>query len=231
MDSSARARERARRGGPSTGPPRFPSRWCVLLAVLVLLPLFWLLVTSLRDSAKAFTLEHYRHLFVDPAFVQAAGDHAVDLGRGRRDLRGHRRADGVARRAHRSARQALLRMLILASFVTPPFLGAFAWVLLGGPNAGLINQWYYALLGLKPFEAHVAHQHLLRVGHGVRHGALHVSVRVHVRREQPRHDSERARGGLCDPRRPGLAYGCRTSPCRWSCRRCLPGSWSRFCSR
>src|SRR5207248_1275451 len=46
-----------------------------------------------------------------------------------------------------------LRMLILASFVTPPFLGAFAWVLLGGPNAGLINQWYYALFGLKPFEA------------------------------------------------------------------------------
>ena len=30
----------------------------------------------------------------------------------------------------------LLRTLILASFVTPPFLGAFAWVLLGGPNAG-----------------------------------------------------------------------------------------------
>src|ERR1700682_2024325 len=47
----------------------------------------------------------------------------------------------------------LLRTLILASFVTPPFLGAFAWVLLGGPNAGLINQWYYALFGLKPFEA------------------------------------------------------------------------------
>jgi iron(III) transport system permease protein len=47
----------------------------------------------------------------------------------------------------------LMRALILASFVTPPFLGAFAWVLLGGPNAGLINQWYYALLGLKPFEA------------------------------------------------------------------------------
>ena len=50
-------------------------------------------------------------------------------------------------------RKRLLRALILASFVTPPFLGAFAWVLLGGPNAGLINQWYYALFGLKPFEA------------------------------------------------------------------------------
>ena len=46
-----------------------------------------------------------------------------------------------------------LRMLILASFATPPFLGAFAWVLLGGPNAGLLNQWYYALFDLKPFDA------------------------------------------------------------------------------
>ena len=45
------------------------------------------------------------------------------------------------------------RILILASFVTPPFIGAFAWVLLGGPNAGLVNQAYYALFGLKPFEA------------------------------------------------------------------------------
>jgi iron(III) transport system permease protein len=47
----------------------------------------------------------------------------------------------------------LLRTLVLASFVTPPFLGAFAWVLLGGPNAGLVNQAWYALRGLKPFEA------------------------------------------------------------------------------
>src|SRR5260221_78236 len=47
----------------------------------------------------------------------------------------------------------VLRMLVLASFVTPPFLGAFAWVLLGGPNAGLVNQAYYALRGVKPFEA------------------------------------------------------------------------------
>ena len=28
----------------------------------------------------------------------------------------------------------------MASFVTPPFLGAFAWVMLAGPNAGLPEQ-------------------------------------------------------------------------------------------
>jgi iron(III) transport system permease protein len=36
--------------------------------------------------------------------------------------------------------RALIRGLVMASFVTPPFLGAFAWVMLAGPNAGLLNR-------------------------------------------------------------------------------------------
>ena len=41
----------------------------LLLAALVLLPLFWLAVTSVQDDAKTFTLAHYRQLVIDPAFV------------------------------------------------------------------------------------------------------------------------------------------------------------------
>src|SRR5262249_46969453 len=119
---------------------------------LVLLPLFWIVVTSLRDDAGA-TLDHYGQLFTDPSFVQpllttlwtsvAVGVLCVLVSApmawlvARTDLPGKR----------------LLRTLILASFATPPFLGAFAWVLLGGPNAGLLNQWYYALFALTPFDA------------------------------------------------------------------------------
>jgi iron(III) transport system permease protein len=33
-----------------------------------------------------------------------------------------------------------IRALVMASFVTPPFLGAFAWTLLAGPNAGALNK-------------------------------------------------------------------------------------------
>ena len=123
----------------------------LLLAVLVLLPMAWLVVTSLRDAAKAFTLDHYRHLFVDPAFVKplvttlwtsaAVGTICVITAAPMAWLVA--RTDLPAKR--------LMRTLILASFVTPPFLGAFAWVLLGGPNAGLLNKWYYALFDLKPF--------------------------------------------------------------------------------
>ncbi len=45
-----------------------------------------------------------------------------------------------------------IRALMLASFVTPPFLGAFAWVMLAGPtNAGLLNKlWRSAAAPTRP---------------------------------------------------------------------------------
>jgi iron(III) transport system permease protein len=125
----------------------------LLLAALVIEPMGWLAVTSLRDdAAKHFTLAHYTQLFSDPSFVKplvttmwtafAVASLCVAF---------------AAPMAWLVARTDLpfkrtIRTLVLASFVTPPFLGAFAWVLLGGPNAGLVNQWYYAIFGLKPFE-------------------------------------------------------------------------------
>src|SRR5262249_49096294 len=41
----------------------------------------------------------------------------------------------------------LIKSLVMASFVTPPFLGAFAWVMLAGPNAGYLNKLYRSLTG------------------------------------------------------------------------------------
>ena len=43
-----------------------------------------------------------------------------------------------------------IRVLVTASFVTPPFLGAIAWELLAAPNSGLINQLYRAWSGAGP---------------------------------------------------------------------------------
>jgi iron(III) transport system permease protein len=124
-----------------------------LLAALVVLPMAWLALASLRDDAKHFTLDNYVQFFADVSFLKplfttlwtsaAVGLICVALAAPMAWLVA--RTDLPAKR--------FLRTLILASFVTPPFLGAFAWVLLGGPNAGILNQWYYALFGLKPFEA------------------------------------------------------------------------------
>jgi iron(III) transport system permease protein len=150
-DGGRRARRAPRRRIDLTMP--FSVAAAAFMAALVLIPVGWLTVSSLRDDAsKAFTFAHYRQLVVDPAFLKpllttlwtSAAVAALCLATAapmaylvaRTDLPGKR----------------LLRTMVLASFVTPPFLGAFAWVLLGGPNAGFINQWYYAMTGLKPFE-------------------------------------------------------------------------------
>jgi len=112
----------------------------LLLAVLVLLPVFWLGVTSVTDDAHAhFTLRHYRQLVVDRGFLEplwvtlwtsaAVGFLCVAFAAPMAWLAA--RTDLPAKR--------LMRMMVLASFATPPFLGAFAWVLLGGPNAGLAD--------------------------------------------------------------------------------------------
>lgn len=125
----------------------------VLLAALVLMPLFWLVVTSLEDGAKHFTLAHYRQLVTDDAFLEplwttlwtSAAVGAICLAWAAPMAWLVARTDMPAKK--------FLRLLILASFATPPFLGAFAWVLLGGPNAGLVNQVYYWITSTKPFES------------------------------------------------------------------------------
>jgi iron(III) transport system permease protein len=141
----------AKRSLDATAP--FSVLMVAVLALLVLMPLFWLLVASFSDDARHFTTENYLHLVRDPEFVKplwttlwtsaAVGVLCVAWAAPMAWLVA--RTDLPAKR--------LMRTLILASFVTPPFLGAFAWVLLGGPNAGLINQAYYWAMGLKPFEA------------------------------------------------------------------------------
>jgi iron(III) transport system permease protein len=116
------------------------------LVLLMALPLGWLGYVSLGGEEGA-TLAHYRQVFTERALQKALWNTVVlafwvglaSLAIGapmawlaaRTDLPGPR----------------LIRGLILASFVTPPFLGAFAWVMLAGPNAGLLNKLYRSLTG------------------------------------------------------------------------------------
>src|SRR5262249_4539404 len=45
-----------------------------------------------------------------------------------------------------------VRLLVTASFVTPPFLGAIAWELLAAPNSGLLNKLFRMATGPEPAE-------------------------------------------------------------------------------
>ncbi len=116
------------------------------LGLLILLPLGWLGYTSV-SSERGFTFASYVRVFTDPQLQKALGNTlvlafcsglaALALGTpmawlsARTDLPGRR----------------IVKSLILASFVTPPFLGAFAWVMLAGPNAGYLNKLYRSLTG------------------------------------------------------------------------------------
>src|SRR5262245_41224870 len=110
------------------------------------LPLGWLVAVSV-SGRDGLTLAHYRVALGDPALQRAlrntlvlafwVGLASIAVGAplawltARTDLPG----------------RTLIRGLVMASFVTPPFLGAFAWVMLAGPNAGVLNKLWRALTG------------------------------------------------------------------------------------
>jgi len=118
----------------------------VVLAVLMLLPLGWLVAVSLSGDGGA-GLASYRVALTDPHLRKALWNTVVlafwvglcSLAVGAPMAWLTARTDLPGKRA--------VRALMLASFVTPPFLGAFAWVMLAGPNAGVLNKLYRELTG------------------------------------------------------------------------------------
>lgn len=124
----------------------------VILGVLVVLPLSWLGYYSLTDKSGAFTIANFVSLVSDVTmrrpFLLAIW---MALGVGvlsaviatplawlvsRTDLPGRR----------------VVRALVMASFVTPPFLGAIAWEILAAPNSGIINVMYRHFTGSEQYE-------------------------------------------------------------------------------
>src|SRR5215207_5885562 len=121
--------------------------FAALLCVLIVLPLSWLVYYGLVDRTGAFTLENFRRLFTEPDFLDpllttftvavcssiACCAVAAPMGWlvARTDLPFSR----------------IIRALVTASFVTPPFLGAIAWELLAAPNSGLLNKFFRFLTG------------------------------------------------------------------------------------
>src|ERR687892_1581642 len=107
------------------------------LVFLMALPLGWLIWMSV--GGRSATLGHYAAILSSPPMLKAmwntlvlsvwVGVASVAIGAPLAWLTARTDVPGTG----------LIRSLVLASFVTPPFLGAFAWVMLAGPNAGLLN--------------------------------------------------------------------------------------------
>ncbi len=132
-------------------PEPFTYVWAAALLALLFLvasPVGSLIVSSLRSTdTGALTLENYAIAYGDWHDIQALGNSllyalettvlsalfAVPIAWGvsRTDMPGKR----------------LVQVLILGAFITPPYLGAIAWILLAGPNAGWLNKVWEGLSG------------------------------------------------------------------------------------
>ncbi len=121
-----------------------------VLAVLVVLPLGWLVYYSLVDKEGAFTLANFAALATEATmrrpFVLAIG---MALGVGALSCAIATPLAWLVSRTDLPGRR-VVRALVTASFVTPPFLGAIAWEILAAPNSGLINVLYRYLAGAQP---------------------------------------------------------------------------------
>src|SRR5262249_47544604 len=103
------------------------------LLLLMLLPLGWVAYTSV-SGAGGLTLAHYARVLGDPRLGRALWNTAVlAFWSGLLSLAIGAPMAWLTARTDLPGRR-LMRGLVMASFVTPPFLGAFAWVMLAGPN-------------------------------------------------------------------------------------------------
>ncbi len=140
---------------------RFDSSWLLWIAIIAVLlflvvsPFVYLVITSFQaERTGDFTLSNYATAYGRARYVEAlfnslklgavsallAGIFAVPL------------AWAVART--NMPGRGLTRMLVLATFITPPYTGAVAWILLAGPNAGWLNRFYMMATGAEagPFN-------------------------------------------------------------------------------
>jgi len=128
--------------------------FAVALFVLIVMPLSWLVYYAFTDSNGAFTVGNFDRLVSDAAYVDpllttlALATLAALICCAVAAPMGWlvARTDMPLRRT--------VRILVTASFVTPPFLGAIAWELLAAPNSGLLNQLYREISGA-PSDVHL----------------------------------------------------------------------------
>jgi iron(III) transport system permease protein len=121
--------------------------FAAILALLIILPLGWIAVFAFSDKARNPTFANFAALFTDPAFLDPLiATFSIAISVSTICCLVAAPMGWLVARTDMPWRGPI-RLLVMASFVTPPFLGAIAWELLAAPNSGLINQLYRNLAG------------------------------------------------------------------------------------
>lgn len=132
--------------------------WIAIIAILLFLvvsPFVYLVLTSFQvEKTGAFTLDNYATAYGRARYIDALFN-SLKLGAGAALLAGAFAVPlaWAVSRTNMPGR-GFVRMLVLATFITPPYTGAVAWILLAGPNAGWLNRIFMALTGAEagPFN-------------------------------------------------------------------------------
>jgi iron(III) transport system permease protein len=121
--------------------------FAAILCALIVLPLSWLLFYSFSDAKGGVTLGNFVRLFSDASFMDPLITTFIIATSSAVFCCAVAAPMGwlVARTDLPLSR--LIRALVTASFVTPPFLGAIAWELLAAPNSGLLNKLFRVVTG------------------------------------------------------------------------------------
>jgi iron(III) transport system permease protein len=132
--------------------------WIAIIAVLLFLvvsPFVYLVLTSFQaERTGAFTFANYATAYGRSRYVDALFN-SLELGAASALLAGVF-AVPLAWAVSRTDMpgRGFVRVMVLATFITPPYTGAVAWILLAGPNAGWLNRLYVMLTGAEagPFN-------------------------------------------------------------------------------
>jgi len=119
--------------------------FAALLCVLIILPMTWLVYYSFVDRDGTFTLDNFVRLATDPTFVDPLITTVIIAVSSSVICCAFAAVMGWLVARTDMPLGGVVRALVTASFVTPPFLGAIAWELLAAPNSGLINKAWRAL--------------------------------------------------------------------------------------
>lgn len=124
-----------------------------ILVLLVMLPVGWLLVVAFQDDTTgSWTLENFTTVFTQWIYLEPilrSLGVAVSVGALSTVIGGL--LAWLATRTNIYGKR-LLSILMVATFVTPSFVGAAGWILLSSPNAGLLNRLLDETIGIKPFN-------------------------------------------------------------------------------
>lgn len=113
----------------------------VVFGLFLIYPLFSLFISAFQDAVTgAFTLEHFTHFFERKYYYQSMINSfsvtacvtvlAIVIGT----------ALAYFMTLYRVRFKSALEICIIISLLSPPFIGAYSWILIGG-RSGILTQW------------------------------------------------------------------------------------------